>query len=315
MNAQRVVGFVRRPFLLASFFAPPCALPSPAYPRTFPVATNVGALGTIRAYASTLGETLAKIEQNASAASIVRRPTASGASSPAAPVGSVHTASASARLAVFDYDGTIIDGQSGSLFSRYLLSHGLISVRTGSRLLWWGVRYKLHLPYRQDEARELIFRDLGRRGHDEALRIMRAFHDEVLRPLYRADAAAEVRRRHEEGCVTLLISATFEEIARLAAEELGVDGFAATCMECDASGAFTGKVAGEVVAGPGKCRAVERWADAHLGTGAWVIAYAYGDHFTDEPLLERAETPFAVDPGTTLARIARRRMWQILEWR
>ena len=226
-------------------------------------------------------------------------------------------AGAPARLAVFDYDGTIIDGQSGSLFARYLLSHGLISMRTASRLFWWGVRYKLHLPYRQDEARELIFRDLGQRGYDEALRIMRAFHEEVLRPLYRADAVAEVRRRREEGCVTLLVSATFEEIARLAAEELGVDGFVATLMERDARGAFTGRVAGEVVAGPGKCRAVERWAGEHVGTGdgSWAIAYAYGDHFTDEPLLERAETPFAVDPGTTLARIARRRGWRILEWR
>lgn len=218
-------------------------------------------------------------------------------------------------IAVFDYDGTIIDGQSGSLFGTYLLTHGLISVRTGLRLVWWGVRYKLHLPYRQDEARELIFRDLGQRGYEAALRIMCDFHEEVLRPLYRAEAVAEVRRRAEEGCLTLLVSATFEEIARVAAEKLGMDGCVATCMERDASGAFTGKVAGEVVAGPGKCRAVERWADEHLGIGRWEVAYAYGDHFTDEPLLERAEKPFAVHPGTTLARIARRRNWQILEWR
>ena len=218
------------------------------------------------------------------------------------------------RLAVFDYDGTIIDGQSGSLFSRYLLTHGYISLRTISRLAWWGARYKLHLPYRQDEARELIFRDLSRQGRDGALHIMRAFHAERLVPLYRPDAVAEVRRRHEEGCVTLLVSATFLEIAREAGEHLGMDGVAATRMELDENSLFTGRVDGEVVAGEGKVHAVRAWADDNLGPGRWRIAYAYGDHFTDEPLLELADEAYAVCPGKTLARAARRRDWPQLEW-
>lgn len=219
------------------------------------------------------------------------------------------------RLAVFDYDGTIIDGQSGSLFSRYLLARRLISIRTGNRLLWWGARYKLHLPYRQDEARELIFRDLGAHSREEALGIMRRFHDEVLVPLCRADAREEIRRRHDEGCVTLLVSATFQEIAREAAEDLGFDGYAATRMELDANGRFTGRVDGEVVAGEGKCRAVKAWADARYGEGGWVVEYAYGDHFSDAPLLRLARHCFAVDPGKTLRSQAKRNGWPVLNWK
>lgn len=97
-----------------------------------------------------------------------------------------------AQLAVFDYDGTIIDGQSGSLFSTYLLRHGLLSKRTAARLVWWGARYKLHLPFRQDESRELIFRDLGSHGYDRTIQIVRDFVREDLVPLERADAVAEV---------------------------------------------------------------------------------------------------------------------------
>lgn len=218
------------------------------------------------------------------------------------------------RLAVFDYDGTILSGQSGALFSRYLLSNGLVTKRTALRLFWWGVRYKLHLPFRQDEARELIFRDLGAHGYDYATRVMRDFSHEVLEPRERAAAKAEIRRRADEGCATVLVSATFFEIARLAAERLGIDGVAATCMERDADGAYTGKVEGEVVAGAGKVRAVVAWAEERFGHD-WSIAYAYGDHFTDEPLLELADTPYAVCPGTTLSRIAKRRGWQSLNWR
>lgn len=219
-----------------------------------------------------------------------------------------------AELAVFDYDGTIVDGQSGSLFSRYLLSRGLLSLRTASRLVWWGARYKLHMPYRQDEARELIFRDLGRLGPERTQAIMHQFHDEVLAPRYRKDALAELARVRERGCVTLLVSATFQGIARVAAEALDMDGFAATRMQVDAAGNFTGRVEGEVVAGEGKVRAVRSWADARFGEGGWHIACAYGDHFTDEALLKLADQSFAVCPGKTMRQVARRHGWPVLDW-
>ena len=73
-------------------------------------------------------------------------------------------------------------------------------------------------------------------------------------------------------------------------------------------------IPGEVVAGAGKVRAVVAWAEERFGHG-WSIAYAYGDHFTDEPLLELADTPYAVCPGTTLSRIAKKHGWQSLNWR
>lgn len=98
------------------------------------------------------------------------------------------------------------------------------------------------------------------------------------------------------------------------AEELGIEGVAATHMELDERGHFTGRVEGEVVAGEGKVRAVCRWANEAIGEGAWRIARAYGDHFTDEPLLELADEPCAVCPGSTLSRIARRRGWRVARW-
>lgn len=207
-----------------------------------------------------------------------------------------------------------MDGQSGQLFSLYLLRHGLISRRTALRLGWWGARYKLHLPYRQDEARELIFRDIGGYDHDDVMRIMRDFYAEVLAPRTRQDAVRQIEACHAEGLTCVLVSATFFEMARVAAEQLGIEGVAATHMQLDEQGRFTGAVEGEVVAGEGKVRAVTAWANEELGEGAWSIARAYGDHFTDESLLALADEPVAVCPGTTLARIARRRGWKIVRW-
>lgn len=219
------------------------------------------------------------------------------------------------QLAVFDYDGTIISGQSGSLFSRYLLKHGLISKKTIGRLFWWGTRYTLHLPYRQDEARELIFRDLGIHTYEQARQIMLDFHDEVLKPRYRQAAIEEVKRREAEGCTTLLVSATFYEIAKAAVDYLGMDNVIATHMELDENGHFTGLVKGEVTAAAEKLRVATAWANENLGEGAWELAYAYGDHFTDESLLAAAKQCFAVTPGFTLRKIAYRRHWPVLNWR
>ncbi|WP_077598528.1 HAD family hydrolase [Olsenella urininfantis] len=219
------------------------------------------------------------------------------------------------RIAVFDYDGTAISGQSGALFSRYLLRHGYLNPIRALRLFWWGARYVLHLPYRQDEAREQVFGALNEHTPEEISRIMLDFHNSELLRRYRQDAIDEVRKRKEEGCVTLLVSATFQDIAEAAARRLGVDGLVATDMERDERGLYTGKVNGTVVAGPEKTLAVGRWADEHFGPDGWVIAYSYGDHHSDKDLLAASEKAYAVSPGKMLKSAAKRRHWEVLDWK
>ena len=219
------------------------------------------------------------------------------------------------RLAVFDLDGTLLDGQSGTLVLRYLLRHRLISGKAGSKAAWWGIRYKLHLPYRQEEVREIIFEELRTLSFERVEQIMRAFHDEVMVPLYRADGIAELHRRCDAGEFTIIVSATFDAIAQAACAHLGADAALATHMERDGAGRYTGRVLGTVTAGPEKVRRVREFADERFGAGGWTVAHAYGDHYTDLPLLEMAQRCFAVDPGPTLRREAERRGWLQLEWR
>lgn len=229
-------------------------------------------------------------------------------------VGSNEARGTKTPLAVFDYDGTCIDAQSGKLIAMWLARRGYLSVRSMARLAWWGARYKLHLPYRQAEARELIFRDLGRRDPGEVAAIVKRFHDEVLVSHIRPHALVEVARRKKEGCVAVLVSATFDQIAREAARWLDLDGYVATEMETDAYGRYTGRVSGEVIAGRHKVEVAVAWADKHLGVGSWELAYAYGDHHTDEELLSAATYPCAVSPGPTLKKIAHRNGWPIEDW-
>lgn len=218
------------------------------------------------------------------------------------------------EVAVFDFDGTSIRGQSGALFTRYLLTRRLMSPKRVARLLWWGARYKLHLPYRQDEARELVLGALSEMSGSQVDELMVRFHDEVLMPRYRTQALEELERCRESGMVVLLVSATFDAMAAEAARVMGFDGYAATRMRRDAEGNYTGAVDGPVVAGPEKFRAVRRWCDARLGEGAWRLERAYGDHYTDRDLLSHARVAVAVCPGKTLRSYARRHGWTIADW-
>lgn len=218
------------------------------------------------------------------------------------------------ELAVFDLDGTCIDGESGLLFSTWLLSRRSVSLIDAARLLWWGIRYRTHLPHRQQEPREILIRALNKRHPDRIAELMGQFHDEVLLPRYRAEALDEVRRRKDEGMVTLLATATFYEVAEKAAAHLGVHGFIATESERDEEGGYTGRVLGEVIEGKGKLSAVVTWANVHFGMHGWRIACAYGDHHSDAQLLAAAREPYAVCPGKSLKSIAQKRSWTILDW-
>lgn len=218
------------------------------------------------------------------------------------------------RIAVFDFDGTVISGQSGFLFSAYLLRRHLSSVSRTLKLMWWGARYKLHLPQRQEEARELVVGALMQYSIEFANAVMHDFHCEVIEGMYRPQALEEVRRRQAEGCCVLLVSATFEPIAELAAKKLGVDAFLATKMQVGTDGHYTSKVDGPVIEGAQKLVSATEWCNQHYGEGNWELAYAYGDHYSDATLLSAAQTPCAVCPGPTLTRLANKRGWTILNW-
>ncbi len=218
------------------------------------------------------------------------------------------------KIAVFDFDGTCTDVQSGALFSRYLFHRGYLSFKTSKRLMKWAFRYVFHMKRSEDEPREALFADLSHLTADEVDSLMVQFHDEKIASQYRSDALDEIIQLQESGYIVLLVSATFAPIAHRAAEVLGIKTVLATEMEKDSDGHYTGKVLGPAVVGEEKTRAVERWADEHIGKDQWVIAKAFGDHYSDADILHASREGYAVSPGGTLKRIAKKNDWTILDW-
>ena len=116
------------------------------------------------------------------------------------------------------------------------------------------------------------------------------------------------------GYTVVVISATFEPIILRAMEHHPFDNQISTRMSVATDGTYTRAVEGLPVEGEEKLAAVRRFGDSRFGPGNWELAYAYGDHHSDRAVLSAAEHPRAVSPDRPLARTAREKGWEILDW-
>lgn len=77
-------------------------------------------------------------------------------------------------------------------------------------------------------------------------------------------------------------------------------------------GLWSGKIRGEHMCGAAKRRAILHLAAAHKLNLA--RSFAYGDSFSDLPMLETVAYPTAVNPSKRLDRFAHQRGWPVLRW-
>ena len=199
-------------------------------------------------------------------------------------------------------------------FAIYLLKHRLISLRKVALVILWGLRYSIHLPHEQNVVRSYLTSGLDGLPMNEVRSIMRDFHTERLHQYYVQDALREIRRLQKQGIVCVLLSATFQGITEIAAEHCGFDASIGTKMQKGDDDRFIAEVDGKVIEGKEKLRALVTWADERYGSSGWELEYAFGDHYTDEPLLEAAQHPVAVNPSQVLRKKAKQQGWPIVCW-
>ena len=218
------------------------------------------------------------------------------------------------QVAVFDFDGTSIEGSSPSWLVSRLLLERRISPITTLKIICWGAAYKWHLPQNEAWVRGQVFRAFDGMPKSEVDRYLTGFYDKYIAKRFRPKADEAMRRCAEEGCEVIVVSASFEPIVLRAMESHPFYHQISTRMKVASDGTYTREVEGHPIEGKEKMVALSHWCDGHFGEGNWEIAYAYSDHHSDEPLLEAAAHPFAVTPNTGMAKIAREHGWPVLDW-
>lgn len=218
------------------------------------------------------------------------------------------------QVAVFDFDGTSIEGSSPSWLVNRLIFERKISLRTSLKIGLWGIAYKWHLPQNEAWVRGQVFSAFEGRPKAEVDAYLAGFYDEYIAKRFRPAAAAAMRERSDEGCEVVVVSASFEPIVMRAMESRPFDHQISTRMKVSADGAYTCEVDGRPIEGEEKLVALRHWCDGRFGEGNWEISYAYADHHSDRPLLAAAAHPFAVTPNSGMAKIAKAEGWPVLDW-
>jgi HAD superfamily hydrolase (TIGR01490 family) len=216
------------------------------------------------------------------------------------------------KLALFDLDNTLLDGDSDYAWAQFLIEEGVLHAGDyNAKNEWFYERYKdgtldIH------EFLDFQLAPLARRPRPQ----LDAWHNEFMQRKVRPmilPKAPELIARHAGG-MTAIVTATNRFITAPIAAELGVPKLIATDIE-EIDGVFTGKPRGTPAFREGKVANVNEWLGESGHRLADYESWFYSDSLNDLPLLALVTHPVAVDPDATLRAHATQRGWPIISLR
>lgn len=217
------------------------------------------------------------------------------------------------RLALFDLDDTLLDGDCSVLWNNWMVERGWIASpgeflsRTQSMsAAYHSGRLKL------EEYLVLILAPLAGRHVDEVSREVAAFVTARVVPRVFSQGRELLAWHQQQGDTLLLISASPRHLVGPVAAALGIEEVIAVELAVE-SGHFTGVTYGELSYRTGKVTRLEAWLAEQNVTASHLSFYS--DSQNDLPLLSRVDRAVAVNPDPVLAEVARAEGWPCLQWR
>ena len=219
------------------------------------------------------------------------------------------------KLAVFDLDHTLLDGDSDVLWCDFLMDRGLLDRAVFEpRNLAMAADYKAGSVSAQEFC-EFYVGTLAGRSAAEWQAWRAEFLVRCVRPRLVAAGRACIDAHRRAGDLLVLSTATNRFITELTAAELGFEHLLATECDVGADGRFSGAVQGTLNMREGKVVRLREWLAARALDLDHLDSVFYSDSINDLPLLMAVRRAVAVDPDPRLAREAEQRGWPVLRWR
>lgn len=215
------------------------------------------------------------------------------------------------RLALFDLDHTLIDGDSDVLWCDFLMDEGILERASfAARNADMEARYKAGTVGVEEFANFYVGTLAGRSASQwEPVRV-RFLQERVLPRVY-PRALPLVRSHLEAGDLVVMTTATNRYITELTAAHFGIAHLLATEPEV-VDGVFTGSTTGTLNMREGKVARLDEWLTARGETLGGFTSRAYSDSMNDLPLLEAVNEPVATNADPRLANVARERGWDVI---
>jgi HAD superfamily hydrolase (TIGR01490 family) len=216
------------------------------------------------------------------------------------------------RLALFDLDHTLLDGDSDVLWCDFLIECGVLD-----RDAFGARNAQMEADYRAGSVSTQAFCDfyvstLTVRTRRELEALRSEFLADVIAPRIGNAARALVQRHGDAGDLVLLTTATNRFITELTAIHLDIEHLIATECELDEVGNFSGRTLGTLNMREGKIERLHSWLRSRGIDWAACDATFYSDSMNDLPLLAAVQHPVATNPEARLAAEAAQRGWPVV---
>jgi HAD superfamily phosphoserine phosphatase-like hydrolase len=207
------------------------------------------------------------------------------------------------RIAVFDCDGTLWDGDAGEQFLYWELNKRLLPEPTAR---WVQDRYR---EYKEGKVSEVAMCGEMVTIHEglsieEIQRVADEFFAAKFADLIFPDMLELVTRLGQNGCRLWAVSSTNEWVIRAGTRQFGIsqDHILAACVHCE-RGMATGRLR-HVPTDEAKASVIREVI--HAGVDA-----AFGNSIHDAAMLQVASHGFAINPTPELQAIAEQRGWKL----
>ena len=219
------------------------------------------------------------------------------------------------KLALFDLDNTLLNGDSDFEWSQFLIRIGVLDHELfEAKNLAFYEHYKAGTLDIQ-EFLDFQLKPLSR----HARKTLDEWHSQFMREqalgMITQSARDLVDRHRKAGDVCVIITATNSFVTAPIAREFGIEHLIATEPEHN-GGEFTGRVAGVPCFREGKIIRLQNWLEQHgWGLDSFAVATFYSDSLNDLPLLSKVKNPVAVNPDETLRAHAEKLGWPVMSLR
>lgn len=216
--------------------------------------------------------------------------------------------------AFFDVDNTMLIGASIFHFAKGLAARDFFSWRDLASFTTQQLRLRLRGESHDHmhSSRESALAFVAGKKVDEVVALGEDIYDEEMSTKIWSGTRALARLHIDAGQRVWLVTATPVELATIIADRLELTGALGTVAE-SVDGVYTGHLVGEVLHGEAKAAAVRNLA-AREGLDL-ARCSAYSDSINDLPMLLLVGRPVAVNPDSALRAEARRRQWEVRDFR
>lgn len=215
-------------------------------------------------------------------------------------------------LVVFDLDETLIAGDSGMLWHRYLVQQGIVTdpnfIAEDERLMGLYSEGKLDLA----EYLRFSLAPLADVTTERVEGWVEGFVDECISPIVFSEAKQLLAQLTAKGQQVLIISATVSFIVKPIAQLLGVSAALGVDLELQGS-SYSATIKGVPTYKEGKVQRLQGWLAEQERRFSEI--HCYSDSINDSPLLQFADQAFTVNPCAQLAVQAQKNGWPVLRWR